>query len=370
VGDVGRDDDRPEVPRSAQGSAVAPAMLVFPTPPLPEYSRIRVKGLLLSVVRGSVGSSHVPRRPVVGFCPVARHHASTSPSARLSFGTVATYRLIDPGDLDAPVVVAAFDGWIDAGGASTTAAAMLAEHGNVVATFERDALFDYRARRPTLEIVDGRLAELTWPDLVLRRARIGGQDLLVLAGPEPDYRWQELAGALVELVARLAVSQWISIGAIPAAVPHTRPVPILGTASRPGLLHGDVQQGPQGILRVPAAALSVLELAVSASGVPTVGYYAQVPHYVSGPYPAAAVELLHSLGRHLGLQLPLGTLPDEAEQLRDRLNAAAAVDDTTRSYVERLESMVDEARLPAGDELISDIERFLRERGGGGSRLN
>jgi hypothetical protein len=96
-----------------------------------------------------------------------------------------------------------------------------------------------------------------------------------------------------------------------------------------------------------------------------------VPHYISGAYPAAAVELLQVLGRHLGAEVRAGPLAQEALQLRDRLDAAAAIDEQTRSYVERLETMVDEAKLPTGDELISDIERFLRTRGdNGGTRLN
>jgi len=107
-------------------------------------------------------------------------------------------------------------------------------------------------------------------------------------------------------------------------------------------------------------------LAVSQAGVPAVGYFAQVPHYVSGGYPAAAVALSQTVGRHLGVDLDLAELTDEARQLRTRLDAAAAVDETTRAYVERLEAMVDEERLPAGDDLIADIERFLRDRGGPG----
>ena len=239
--------------------------------------------------------------------------------------------LLDPGSLDSPTVVVALDSWVDAGSASTTAADRIADDATVVATFEGDLLFDYRARRPTLEIVDGRPAKLTWPELAVRRARVGGRDVLVISGPEPDYRWRELADDVVELAKHVGVVEWISLGAIPAAVPHTRPVPVLGTESRRGLLLGDVRPGPAGTLRVPSAAISVLDLAVAGSGIPA-----------------------------------LGSLAEEALQLRSRLDAAAAVDDDTRNYVERLEAMVDESRLPTGDELISDIERFLRDRGGTG----
>ena len=275
---------------------------------------------------------------------------------------MSLYRLEDAREIVAPTLVVAFDGWVDAGLASTTAAARLGEGAELVATFDADELFDYRARRPTLEILDGKPAGLTWPELTIRRTHGGdGRDVLVLAGPEPDYRWRELADAAVELARRFGVAEWISLGAIPAAVPHTRPVPILGTSSRPGLLRGDVQPGPAGMLRVPSAAISVLDLAVSAAGIAAIGYYAQVPHYVAGPYPAASIELLRAVGRHIGGEPSLGSLTEEARELAARLDAAAVIDEATRAYVERLEAMVDEARLPSGDELISEIERFLRE---------
>ena len=279
---------------------------------------------------------------------------------------MSLYRLDEPGKLVSPILVAAFDGWIDAGGASSVAAAHLADGGTAVATFDGDILFDYRARRPTLEIVDGRIAELTWPSLTLLHRRIDDRDLLVLTGAEPDFRWHELGTAVVELAKRLDVGLWISLGAIPAAVPHTRGVHVLGSASRPDLLRGDIQAGPAGILRVPAAAISILEHAVAAAGIPAVGYYAQIPHYMSGPYPAAAVELVRAVGRHLGSEVPVGSLVEEASALRSRLDAATALEETTRTYVERLEAMVDEERLPSGDDLISEIEEFLRDRGNGG----
>ena len=273
------------------------------------------------------------------------------------------FTLDDPGDLAGPSLVGAFDGWVDAGSAATSALEQLAGPGQVVVRFDLDSLLDYRARRPTLEIVDGRLAELTWPDLSIRRARAGDRDLLILTGAEPDYRWRAFADAIVEIARRLGVTEWISLGSIPAAVPHTRDVPILGTESWPGLLRGAIRPGPAGVLRVPSAAVSVLELAVAAGGIPALGYFAQVPHYVSGPYPAAAVALLEALGTHLGVPLDAGELLGEARQLRTRLDAAAAVEESTRQYVERLEGMVDEERLPSGDDLIGEIEKFLRERG-------
>jgi proteasome assembly chaperone (PAC2) family protein len=291
---------------------------------------------------------------------------------------MSTYRLEDVPELDAPVIVAALEGWVDAGSAGTTAAAQLADDGTLVATFDADAIYDYRARRPTLDIVDGRPTHLAWPKLEMTATRIGGRDLIVLRGPEPDYRWRELTADVIEVAKRLGVASWASLGAIPAAVPHTRPVPILATASAPGLLPDGIRQGPDGLLRVPSACLSVLELAASANGIPAIGLFAQVPHYVNASYPAASIALLTALGKHLGIEPPVGQLATRALERRNLLDAATATDEDTKAHVERLEGLVDEARLPEGDELIADIERFLREGagegededGGGGSRLH
>jgi len=262
-----------------------------------------------------------------------------------------------------PVLIGAFDGWIDASGAATSAAATLAEHGDVVARFDADSLYDYRARRPVLDVVDGTLARLEWPELTMRSVEAAGRHLLVLSGPEPDYRWRQLGSDVVDLCGRVGVVQWVSLGAIPAAVPHTRPVPVLATASKTGLLHEDESQGPQGLLRVPGAALSTLELAVSGTGTPAVGFFAQVPHYVGGPFAVASIALLEHLGRHLGVDLPLGSLVNDAQEQRERLDAAVAADEDATGYLQRLEALAGEDRLPSGDELASEIERFLSETG-------
>jgi hypothetical protein len=283
---------------------------------------------------------------------------------------VPLYRLDDAlaGEIVAPSLIVAFDGWVDAGSAATVAVEHLASGGRMLATFDNDQLYDYRSRRPTLDIVDGRLTELGWPELTLRFRSLDERDLLVLTGPEPDDRWRTLADELVLLAARLGVVEWISLGAIPAAVPHTRAVPILGTEGQPGLLRGGVDPGPTGRLRVPAAAISALEMAFDAAGIPAVGYFAQVPHYVNGPYPLASVALLEAVARHLRIEAPIGALDEEARQIRTRLDAATSVDEVARTYVERLEGMADEERLPSGDDLIADIEKYLRERGNEGSQ--
>ena len=126
---------------------------------------------------------------------------------------------------------------------------------------------------------------------------------------------------------------------------------------------GGVEPGPTGSMSVPAAAASVIDMAMAAAGIPALGYFAQVPHYVSGEYPAAAVALVRAAERHIGESLTTAVLELEARSIHGRLDAATSADDSTKAYVSRLEDMVDEARLPSGDELIGDIERFLRDRG-------
>jgi hypothetical protein len=276
------------------------------------------------------------------------------------------------GSLDglvAPVLVAAFDGWIDAASAASMTAAHLASDATTVATFEPDILYDYRSRRPVLDVVDGVLRHLAWPELAIRRLRVEGRDLLILHGPEPDFRWQELARDVLGFALEHGVAQWVTLGAIPAATPHTRPTPVFATASQAGLLSPNLSQGPDGLLRVPSACLSVLELTASEGGVPAVGFYAQVPPYVGGPYAPATIALLEVVGDHLGVTLPLGGLPDEARTQRATLDAAVASQSETREMVEQLESQQgdeDEA-IPSGDELATEIERYLRGQGESGN---
>jgi hypothetical protein len=280
---------------------------------------------------------------------------------------VTLYSLLDHPELDDPLMVMALDAWVDAGSAATSAAGVLAQGGTTIARIEADGLYDYRSRRPTLRIVDGRPVELDWPELAVVHRRFMRRDVLVLAGPEPDYRWRELAAELVMLAEDLGVTEWLTLGAIPAAVPHTRPVPVLGVQSRDGLLKGGVEPGPAGSMKVPAAAVSVVDMAMAGAGIASVGYFAQVPHYVTGEYPAAAVALVRAVEHHIGESLTTAMLELEARGIDTRLDAAAAADGSTQTYIARLEAMVDESRLPSGDELIGEIERFLRDRGGDGS---
>jgi hypothetical protein len=269
-------------------------------------------------------------------------------------------------DLVAPVLVAAFDGWIDAAGAASAAANHLASDATTLLTFDPDPLYDYRSRRPVLDVIDGVLRHLAWPEMAVRRLHIGDHDLLILHGPEPDFRWQELAADVLRFATDVGVVEWVTLGAIPAAVPHTRPTPVFATASRDGLLKEGMQQGPGGLLRVPSACLSVIELTIAEGGIPAVGFYAQIPPYVGGPYATGTLALLEAMGRHLGETLPFGALPEEARTQRIRLDAAVAAQEDMRQMVEQLELQQrgEDETIPTGDELASEIERYLRGQGG------
>ena len=277
------------------------------------------------------------------------------------------YRLADDlPDLRDAVLVASFDGWVDAAEAASRAVGQVAGEATVVATFDPDAVFDYRSRRPVLDVQDGRLTELQWPELAIRHARVDRRDLLIFSGAEPDLRWQELAADAVALVRRLNVAEWVSLGAVPGAVAHTRPVPVMATASQAGLL--DEPAGPEGLLRVPSAALSVLEMAVTEAGTPAVGFYAQVPPYASIGYAAASIALVQRLSRHLSITIDVETLLAEEREQHGRYDAAVAGDAMLRETVSRLESAagdVESEQLPSGDDLAREIERFLRRRDGG-----
>jgi hypothetical protein len=280
---------------------------------------------------------------------------------------VPLYRLADdlPRLRDA-VLVASFDGWVDAAEAASRAVGQVAGEATVVATFDPDAVFDYRSRRPMLDVQDGRLTELQWPELAIRHARVDRRDVLIFSGAEPDLRWQELATDAVALMRRLNVVEWVSLGAVPGAVAHTRPVPVMATASEDGLL--DEAAGPEGLLRVPSAALSVLEMAVTEAGTPAVGFYAQVPPYASIGYAAASIALVQRLSRHLSIRIDVEALFAEEREQRARYDAAVAGDAMLRETVSRLESAagdIESEQLPSGDDLAREIERFLRRQDGG-----
>jgi hypothetical protein len=274
---------------------------------------------------------------------------------------MALYELIgDVRELVAPALIVAFDGWVNAGSVGTEAANAISRDGAAIATFDGDVLFDYRSSRPDIEFVEGLMRVTRWPEITMTRVR-QTRDVLVLSGSEPDFRWKSLSSEIGELAQSLEVVEMVSLGGVPAAVPHTRPVRILTTASRRDLIPDD-EQLPQGILKVPGAAVNIVEQAVTARGIPAVGYWAQIPHYVAGPYHAGALALIERAAKHLGIDLPLGSLVDDAKEQRRELDETVADKPEAVAYVQRLEQLVGEQQhVPTGEEIAQEVERFLRE---------
>lgn len=255
-----------------------------------------------------------------------------------------------------PLVVA-FDGWVDAAGVGSGTVDHLAEGGQRIVEFDPDAVFDYRVNRPVVDFFDGRLSEMTLPELGVDFAEPGGQPLMLLRGTEPEFRWKALGAAVVTLAERLGSTEMVCVGAVPAAVPHTRSTRIMTTSSTEGFVSSEA---PPGLLRVPGAAVTSLEWYLSRAGMPTHGFWAQVPHYVTGPYPQAMLALLERVGTHLGREFPLGDLPEDAMQHRTELDELATDNSELTAHLERLELLDEPEDLPTAEELGSEIEEFLR----------
>lgn len=270
----------------------------------------------------------------------------------------------DVSDLADPALVVSFQDWVDAGAAASTAARHIASGGELVARFDGDALFDFRSHRPVLDIEDGSYTQLQMPEMTITRNRFDSRDVLVLTGPEPDYRWNEFAASVLEVAQRAGIVRHISLGAIPAAVPHTVPTPVMTTASESGLLD-ESMIATQGSLRVPAAAVSLIEWTLSHNGVPAVGFWAQVPHYLS-PYPPASIALIRRVESHLAVTIGVGGMETEAAELSARLDEMFSSRPEAKEYLEQLEQLTDRPEIPGADEIAAEVERFLRNQPGGG----
>lgn len=274
------------------------------------------------------------------------------------------YELDTPRDFDSPVLVVAFEGWVSAGSAGTATADHVVGDGPVIARFRSDDLYDYRVNRPTIDFQDGVLDAISWPETIVRHQTFDGRDVLVLTGPEPNWHWQAFADAVVSLSKELDVSEHISLGGIPWAAPHTRPTVIVTTAGRPESIPAD-GNAPEGLLRVPGAAVSVVESAAAEAGTTTIGFWARVPHYVAGVYHPAVVALTERLGSHLAVEIPLGSMVDDAAEQRSQLDAALEDQPNVREAVTQLETMYDaQGDVASGEEIAAEIERFLREQAG------
>jgi PAC2 family len=273
---------------------------------------------------------------------------------------MATYKMsAEPEDVVAPALIVSFEDWVDAGEAGSTAARHIAEGGDVVATFESDDIYDYRSHRPVLDILDGRPKSFEWPRLTLTRRSLPERDLFVLTGPEPDFRWEEFASDVRELALRIGIVEHVSLGAIPSAVPHTAATPVMMTASSDELMKGAAPT--EGLLRVPAAAVSLVEWTLAEVGIPAVGFWAQVPHYAA-PFAAGAIALIRRVESHLSITIGAGSLEQDDESQRQTLQQIFAANPEASSYLERLESIMGQQPIPGAENIGEEVERFLRNQ--------
>jgi predicted ATP-grasp superfamily ATP-dependent carboligase len=289
---------------------------------------------------------------------------------------VPLYELIEQPDLDDPVLVLAAEGWIDAGLAAVTAAEVLSDQLDTitVARFSTDELLDYRARRPIAHLENGVLRGLTWPSIELRAATdLEGKELLLLVGAEPDRLWQQFTDEVVGLALDFGARMCVGLGAYPFAAPHTRPPRVACTASTPSLAEGGFLRAS---LDFPGGIQAAIEQGCHDRGIGSVGLWAQIPHYLppAMPFPAGSVALIDAAARIGELSLPFGDLPGRAEATRNRLDELIAQNPEHLAMLRQLETAYEEAEaprsfapedLPTGDELVAELEQFLRDQRGG-----
>jgi proteasome assembly chaperone (PAC2) family protein len=282
--------------------------------------------------------------------------------------------------LRGPVLLAAFDGWNDAGEAATTALDAIGDAlaAETFATIDPEEFYDFQATRPTVRLVNGH-RRVEWPAIELRAARLptADHDLIVVRGHEPNLRWRTFASEIIQVASSLGVEMLVTVGALLADVPHTRPVQVVSSAGDRDLaerlgLNVSRYEGPTGIL-------GVLGDLASVEGIPSIGLWAALPHYLNlAPNPWGAMALIEELRRLLPMAVDTGPLADQT----GAFDAAVAdlVDENPElaGYIERLEADADEdededdeedgspglADLPP-EELVAEVERYLRDHPGG-----
>jgi proteasome assembly chaperone (PAC2) family protein len=285
------------------------------------------------------------------------------------------FELVERPDLESPVLILALDGWIDAGlGAANARAALLsALDPTTVAIFDSDQLLDHRARRPTMHLLEGVVTGLTWPTVELQAASdADGNDLLLLVGSEPDHAWRAFTRGVVDLAMEFGARLVVGLGAYPAPVPHTRPTKLAVTAGDPLLIAHEMVRAS---IDVPAGVQAAIERRATDVGLPAIGLWAQVPHYVAAmPYPAASMALLEGLAAVAGIRIDSPTLRQEMNGTRERIDSLIGQNDEHLRMVQQLEAAVDSelapetgtglgaGPLPSGDELAAELERFLRDQ--------
>ena len=262
-----------------------------------------------------------------------------------------------------PAVVAAFGGWNDAGEAASGVIDHLVDQYRARLEFAIDPeeFYDFQVNRPTTRLVEGERV-IEWPTTEVLVAELPERDLVLIGGPEPNFRWQEYTGRLLSMLRTVQPDVVVLLGALLTDAPHSRPVPVTGTASSRALadelgLEMSDYEGPTGII-------GVLAYECNRIGLPVVSMWASVPHYVAEPpHPKAAMALLTRLEDVLNLPLEPGDLPQDAEQWVTQVNELVSDDPDIATYVTALEERRDESTpTPSGDTIAAEFERYLRRR--------
>ena len=277
----------------------------------------------------------------------------------------------DPPQLRSPVLVAAFAGWNDAASAATTALEAMAVslEAEAVAEIDPEEFYDFQVTRPTIRMAEGEAREVDWPANTIFTAEVPSaeRDLVLVSGVEPNLKWRSFAGAVIEAAERLDVEMVVTLGALLADVPHTRPVPITGLASDPELverlsLSRSSYEGPTGIV-------GIVHDACRRRGLTSASLWAAVPHYVAAvPNPKAALALLRRLEGFTGVAIEASELEDAVSRFETQVDRAVAANPEIEDLVRRLESERAEEDaigledMPSGDAIAQDFQRFLRQR--------
>jgi predicted ATP-grasp superfamily ATP-dependent carboligase len=277
-----------------------------------------------------------------------------------------------PDGLRAPALVCAFKGWNDAAEAASSATTFVGSSfaASRFASIDPEEFFDFQNTRPQIRLVDGRHREITWPDVEIFEARVprAPRDLVLLVGHEPSYRWRAFTRTIVELAEALGVQLVVTLGALLADVPHTRPVSITGLASDEEMVErlglGSAQyEGPTGIT-------GVLHGACAEAGMPSASLWAAVPHYIAAtPNPKAALALVRRLEGLVGVSVDASDLEEAASDYERQVSLAVQSDPDVQAFVERLEAVSDDdpplnpGQMPSGDTIAREFQRFLRQRG-------
>ena len=275
------------------------------------------------------------------------------------------------GKLTSPVIIAAFEGWNDAGEAASGVINHLglAWQATPVGAIDPEDYYDFQVTRPVTEVAEGRTERLIWPTtrLLAAKQEAGDRDLLLVHGIEPNMRWRGFCSELVTSFSELGIELVVLLGALLADSPHTRPVPVAAAASDPALA-ADLRAEPVDY-KGPTGIVGVMQHMCAAAGIPTVSLWAQVPHYVAQPpSPKATLALLRGVEDILDVPLPLADLPEEARAWERGVDELAQQDSEVADYVRTLEEAKDAMDLPeaSGDAIAREFERYFRRHGGAG----